>query len=116
MKTVELDEQTFEDHGRVWKITRLIFLSSKLEVFDLPLKALNVFDIFPKVKTTFEFVEHIKKVQDSDLKYPIILDEEGYVMDGRHRIMKALLENVESIKAVRFVKTPTEDYTKEPAK
>ncbi len=56
-----------------------------------------------------EFVGHIQKVLDADLTYPIILDDEGYVMDGRHRIAKALLEGHESIKFVRFEKTPGPD-------
>jgi len=46
------------------------------------------------------------------LSYPIILDDEGYVMDGRHRIFKALLKNKPSIKAVRFTKTPKCDFIK----
>ena len=60
-----------------------------------------------------DFVQHIEKVNSADLECPIILDEEGYVMDGRHRIAKALLQKVNSIKAVRFEKTPDCCYTKD---
>ena len=38
-------------------------------------------------------IEHIQLVQDCDLEHPIILDHNGRVMDGMHRICKALLEN-----------------------
>jgi len=37
---------------------------------------------------------------------PIILDEDGELMDGRHRIMKALLIGLETVKAVRFDQNP----------
>jgi hypothetical protein len=49
---------------------------------------------------------HMKAVQAADLNFPIILDEDGEIMDGRHRIMKAFLEGKETIKAVRFDTNP----------
>ena len=49
---------------------------------------------------------HMKAVRDCDLDYPIIMDEDGDVMDGRHRIMKAILEDQKTIKAVRFKRNP----------
>jgi ParB-like chromosome segregation protein Spo0J len=52
-------------------------------------------------------VMHMHAVKNADLKYPIILDEDGEIMDGRHRIMKALYLGVESIKAVRFDANPS---------
>lgn len=54
-----------------------------------------------------QLVGHMKSVIKADLKYPIILDEDGELLDGRHRLMKALLEGKETIKAVRFVENPT---------
>lgn len=38
---------------------------------------------------------------------PLILDEDGEVMDGRHRLMKAMLTGAETIKAVRFDENPS---------
>ena len=51
-------------------------------------------------------VRHIKSVLAADLSYPIILDEDGEIMDGRHRVMKALIDGEESIRAVRFSENP----------
>ncbi len=34
----------------------------------------------------------MKRVLNTDLNYPIILNEEGFIMDGWHRVTKALLE------------------------
>ena len=104
--TQNLDEQFYAYGDKRWRITRLLKLAETLESFELPLKHLNIWYLYPEPNTTLCFVEHVKKVNLADLTYPIILDEEGYVMDGRHRIMKALLENKKSILAVRFDKTP----------
>jgi len=89
----------------VWFIARLITLTKDFKPFDIPLKHLNVYNVFQKL-TLREMVTHMKAVNDADMSYPIILDEDGEIMDGRHRIMNALLNNVKSIKAVRFDKNP----------
>lgn len=103
---VALDSQTFEWDKKVWRVTRLIKLAEDLKPFEIPIKCLNIYNLYPKITSTKNFIEHIKHVLNADLKYPIILDDEGYVMDGRHRIAKALLEEKESILAVRFEETP----------
>ena len=43
----------------------------------------------------------------ADLSRPIILDEDGELMDGRHRLMKAMLLGEESVLAVRFDENPS---------
>ena len=110
----DLDEQCYDDGKYQWRVSRLLKLSEDLEVFELPLQCLNIYNLYPKdIASTKEFVEHVKRVNLADLKCPIILDEEGYVMDGRHRVCKALLENKKSIKAVRFSATPSPCIVKE---
>ncbi len=42
--------------------------------------------------THASFLEHLKRVLDADLSYPVIMDDDGNVLDGIHRICKALLE------------------------
>lgn len=88
-----------------WSVSRLIDLSKKLEVFEIPMNYLYVYYKYDKL-TLREMVTHIKAVLEADLSYPIILDEDGEVMDGRHRIMKAMLEGAKTIKAVRFETNP----------
>ena len=57
--------------------------------------------------TLRDVVMHMKAVNDADLDKPIILDEDGELMDGRHRLMKAMLLGHENIKAVRFDENPS---------
>ena len=112
----ELDELTYEVDKKVWRVTRLIQLASELKSFKIPLKHLSIYSLYPKFYSdspTNEFVDYIRSINSSDLSYPIILDDEGYVMDGRHRVFKSMLENKKSILAVRFDKTPECDFIKE---
>lgn len=88
-----------------WSVARLIQLSRDLPVFDAPVDCLSVgnkYDI-----TMRELVMHMNAVKNSDLDFPIILDEDGEIMDGRHRIMKAMMLGHKTIKAVRFDENPT---------
>lgn len=110
-----LENQNFCWGNRVWKVARLIALAEGLEPFDIPVKHLNICGLYPKeIETTKDFVYHVEKVLEADLDYPIILDDEGYVMDGRHRVIKALLGKKETIKAVRFEVTPPCCYERKP--
>jgi len=108
-----IKNQTFVDGKKEWFVSRLIDKSKDLPVQEMPMSALNIYSLCPMCNSMKQFVNHIKKVLDADLSYPIILDEEGYCMDGRHRIAKALLEGKETIKFVRFEETPSCDILKE---
>ena len=88
-----------------WSVARLIEVSKDLPVMEIPLNHLNIYHQYEKI-TLRDMVMHMQAVNDADLNYPIILDEDGEVMDGRHRIMKALLIGAETIKAVRFDENP----------
>mgnify|MGYP000002863690 CR=1 FL=1 len=99
----ERQESSIGNH--YWDVSRLIDLAKELPVMDIPMVHLN-FDHVCRELTLREMVGHIKSVLNADLSYPIILDEDGGIMDGRHRIMKALMDGERSIKAVRFTRNP----------
>lgn len=107
-----MKDQIFQDGKKVWKVVTLIEASKDLPVEEMPVSGINSYNLLPEMKTMKAFVAKIKKVQNVDLSYPIILDEEGYVMDGRHRIAKAMLNDEKTIKFVRFDVTPYADYIK----
>lgn len=44
------------------------------------------------------------------LAFPVILSSDTGVMDGMHRICKAVLEGRDEIEAVRFVQDPEPGY------
>lgn len=99
------DEQKARLGRHMWSIPRLFELSKSLNVMDIPLDHMNLTDKLDDL-TLRGMVMHMNAVNNADLSFPIILDEDGEIMDGRHRIMKALLTGEKTIKAVRFDKNP----------
>lgn len=95
-----------------WSVARLFELSRKLKVLTIPLDHLSVYYTYEKL-TLREMVMHMKAVKAADLSTPIILDEDGELMDGRHRLMKAMLNGEKTIKAVRFETNPSPDKVSE---
>lgn len=88
-----------------WSVSRLFELARNLPTMDVPLDHMSVYYTYDKL-TLREMVMHMKAVNDADLDKPIILDEDGELMDGRHRLMKAMLLGSATIKAVRFDENP----------
>ncbi|PTT46749.1 hypothetical protein [Aeromonas sp. HMWF016] len=99
-----------------WDVRRLVRLSR-----DLPRQAVALSDIAELDRdhwyghgstspTVRSVVEHCQLIMAADLAYPIILDSAGRVMDGMHRVGKALLLGHNHIDAVRFMVDPAPDY------
>lgn len=88
-----------------WSVPRLFQLTKDLPVMTVPLDHLNIYNVYDKI-TLRELAGHVIAVNEADLKYPIILDEDGEIMDGRHRIIKAIITGKKTIKAVRFDENP----------
>ena len=99
-----------------WDVRRLIELSSDLAVEHVELAGICELDenhwyaYEGQTPTCRSIVEHIKLIDEADLNFPIILDAEGRVMDGMHRVCKALQQDQSHILAVRFSETPGPDY------
>ncbi|MCB0125889.1 MAG: hypothetical protein KDE58_26720, partial [Caldilineaceae bacterium] len=85
------------DDGRlVWFVERLWYLARDLPVHQVPLDAIREFDqncwfSAATPPTCRAVADHVQRILDADLNYPIILSAEGYLMDGGHRIAKAYL-------------------------
>ena len=89
-----------------WSVPRLFELSRDLPIMDIPINHLNLYYSYSDL-TLRDMVMHMNAVNNADLDKPIILDEDGDLMDGRHRLMKAMLLGKETIKAVRFDENPS---------
>ncbi len=55
-------------------------------------------------------VEHFRLIDEVDMAHPIILAPDGCVMDGMHRVARAIFEGRPTIRAVRFEEMPEPDY------
>lgn len=96
------DEQVKQGEDGTWRISDLRELVKGEPVFQVPLAFLHLkTHDFDMTHGLVSFARHMKHVMDCDLSYPIIFDEYGTVIDGRHRIVKALIEGKTVIDAVR---------------
>ena len=97
-----------------WDVDRLVDLSRDFPVHAVPLSEIRELDepIFgdDERPTWRSLSAHMQLVDAAELRYPIILAADGAVMDGRHRIVRALREGRTSIEAVRFSEDPAPDY------
>ncbi len=100
-----------------WDIDRLIHLTSELPVFEISLDAIRELDepfwfaAGGELPTCRKISEHLSLIQAADLSFPIILDPDGRVMDGMHRVCKALLAGLPGITAIRLPVLPPPDFT-----
>ena len=93
--------------GNLFSVARLLDDSKDLPVFDLPLAALDLSDLIWKGCNMYAMAFHVKRCMEADLNVPILLDWEGGIADGRHRVIKAIAEGRRTIKARRMQWKPT---------
>jgi hypothetical protein len=97
-----------------WDVERLVQLSANLSRKRIPLSQIRELDEnwfgddeSPSWRT---MLQHIQLIDDADLSFPIILSSSGAVMDGMHRIAKAVRQGRREIDAVQFDMDPEPDH------
>jgi hypothetical protein len=99
-----------------WDVHRLIGLTRGLPHLSVPLTSIRELDECfwfqdENARPTCRAIAgHAKLIDETDLAYPIILSSDGRVMDGMHRVAKALMLGHENITAVQFFEDPEPDY------
>jgi len=98
-----------------WDVDRLVRLTKHCPQIDLPLAAIRELDAPFSAEadgtlTWRAVVEHVGLIEAADLSFPIILSSDGSVMDGMHRVAKAVLLGRTTIQALRFTNDPEPDY------
>src|SRR4029450_2969206 len=97
-----------------WDVDDLIRLSAGLPRVRIPLAQLRDLGaglVEEEERPTWRsFLEHVRYIDEADLAFPIILSASGEVMDGMHRVAKAMREGRTEIEAVQFVEDPSPDY------
>jgi hypothetical protein len=99
-----------------WSVRRLVALSTNLPIRKIEVASIAELDEDhwyshgSAIPTCKSVVEHCSLIVDADLSYPIILDQAGRVMDGMHRVCKALMQGVGELPAVQFMQDPEPDY------
>jgi len=98
-----------------WDVDRLILLSEGLPIEQVAISSIEEIDSIywfdaTERPTVRKVVEHVRLIQEVDVDCPILLGPDGRVMDGMHRIARALLDGREAIAARRLPELPEADY------
>lgn len=85
-------------------------------IFKLPVAGINLSEqTMPwTIYNISSFVYHMKRVNKVNMKYPIILDSEGGIVDGWHRVARAIIDGKTEIDAIRIEEMPLADGYVEP--
>ena len=97
-----------------WDVDRLVTRAADMPRRWVPLEPRRELDApfvgDEDVLTWRGFVFHVQLMDEADLAFPIILAADGTVMDGMHRIAKALRLGRSEIEAVQFETDPPPDH------
>ena len=97
-----------------WDVDRLVALTKSFPQIQVQLSSVRELDEAfrsdDEPSTWRAMVDHVRLMNKADLSFPIILSAEGRVMDGMHRVAKAVLLGHTTIEAVQFTQDPEPDY------
>lgn len=112
--TVYFPKTNLYPYKRTWELNKIWRLSEPLQIKKIKVSKLWD-DRYAKawcwqhenetINNEF-FLEHMQRIINADLNYPIILSEEQLIFDGVHRLVKAKFLNLEYINYVQFEKDP----------
>jgi hypothetical protein len=86
----------------LWEAAKL----ENLPIIDVPVCAVPINYIPWELEDLEDMMYHIRKVEQADLMFPVIFDDKGNLIDGYHRLVKAIMNGYKTIKAVRFITLP----------
>ncbi|EET48536.1 hypothetical protein [Thalassobium sp. R2A62] len=100
----------------IWDVRRLIALSENLPVVQLAISDITELDkpywhaLPPSLPEIRNIAAHMVQTQEADLSYPILLCADGCVMDGMHRIVRAMTLGQSQINVRKLTETPPPNY------
>ena len=99
-----------------WDIVKLLRTHAHLVPMAVPLSAIAALaeDWWfgtGTVPTPRALAAHMAQVAAVDRSYPILLDADGRLMDGMHRVVQALMAGDDTILAMQLPQMPAPDYT-----
>ena len=84
-----------------WDVDRLVQLSNNLPRKQIPVSNIRELDEIwygeDEHPTWRAMIEHMTLIDEADLSFPIIVSSNGAVMDGMHRVAKAVREGRKEI-------------------
>lgn len=100
-----------DEKGRIFKCDSLHKAAENLPVtiYHIDREAILEELVMWQLKNFRDFIVHFRRVSDADLAVPLIVRSDGYVMDGWHRIIKAIIDGKGELPQKRFVIDPKPD-------
>jgi hypothetical protein len=105
------EDQSITVHDKQYNIHAAVTLARDIEVKELLIADMYIGYNSPCNGSLRSFMEHVRLVETADLSYPVLLNEDGFIIDGRHRLAKAILTECKTIKTKRFDKDPAACFT-----
>ena len=98
-----------------WDVDRLVELAEPLPIESLPVDSIHEVDTAywfgafqpPTVRAV---IEHARLIDEVDPAFPIVIDPDGRVMDGMHRVARAIRDGRSHVEARRLVELPSPDH------
>jgi hypothetical protein len=104
---------TFHDARGTWQVETLWAASADVPIEMVPTDTLRHHLDTPcweaEPMTPAEVVSHAQRILNADLNYPILLSQYGHIMDGVHRLCKAVLYGHPYVQVRRFTLDPPPD-------
>lgn len=106
------DDQFYCKGDFMWDVRDLWSAAKHIAAYDVPLIAVHSGDgVWDGVQDSIlTFARHCLLVNKAQLRYPIILDPDGVIADGRHRLVKAMITGKQVIRAKRLSAMPAPTY------
>ena len=101
-----------DNEGKVFKSESLHKAAEKLPIttYHIDREAVLSEEVRWQIKNFFDFLNHLRRVMEADLSVPLIVRSDGCVMDGRHRIIKAVYDGKDKLPQKKFTIDPKPDF------
>lgn len=99
-------EQNARFKGSLYSVSEMIDMAKSIDTQEATIDAFAMDYGSPCNDSLLSFASHMKQVNEADLQYPVILSPCGVIIDGRHRLVKAIVEGRKTIKFKRLEEMP----------
>ena len=103
---MKIEDQYQEYKGKNFAVCDLIEAVKNRPIIEVVICHLGMCNYTTGIEDFNGAVRFMLRVSKADLNCPIILCPEGFVLDGKHRVAKALFNGIKVIKARQFKKMP----------
>jgi len=97
----------------IWNVERLWQIAASLEREWVPIERIVGLDrngwFHSEEPTLRNVARHAQRILRADLGHPVILNSDYSIMDGAHRVARALVDDRDHIEVVRFPEQPQPD-------